>query len=192
MAPHTRGPFFSGLYADLVYILHSLSGCGLRYSGFKIAVPYSCRIGTKPGRWWERSAGGRPRWPDTLQERFPLFAVLLRVAFLGVERLFLRALQPFELDAVGADLGEIVVRLLRQPAFRAAAEDFGQAHRHLWRNPALFIDKLGQSRAGHTQRGGGAGNRQAKRRNALAHHKAAGVDGFFTGMAKASFNAVRE
>ena len=99
----------------------------------------------------------RPGWPDTLQERFPLSAVLLRVALLGVERLFLRALQSLELDAVGADLGEIVVRLLRQPAFRAAAEDFGQAYRHLRRNPVLFIDKLGQSRAGHAQRCGGAG-----------------------------------
>jgi len=50
--------------------------------------------------------------------------------------------QPFEVDAVGANLGKVVVRLLRQPAFRAAPENLGQPHRHFRRNPALPVHQF--------------------------------------------------
>ena len=48
--------------------------------------------------------------------------------------------QAPELDAIGADLGEVVMGLLGQPSGRTAAEDLGKAYRHFWRDPALFID----------------------------------------------------
>src|SRR5487761_1144331 len=98
------------------------------------------------------------------------------------------ALQAFEFDSVGTNLGKIIMRLLRQPAFRAAAEDLGQAHRHFRRYATLSIHKLGQSRAGYTQRGGGAGDRQAKRLNALAHHETAGMGWMFHRHGKISFS----
>lgn len=47
--------------------------------------------------------------------------------------------QALELDAVGADLGQIVVRLLREPGCGAAAEDFGEADRHLGDIPRFSL-----------------------------------------------------
>ncbi len=87
----------------------------------------------------------------------------------------LRALQPLEMDAVCANLSQIVMRLLRQPTCCAAAEDLRQPHGHLRRNAALSIHKLRQRCARDTQRSGGASDRQAEWLNTLAQYKAAGV-----------------
>ncbi len=38
--------------------------------------------------------------------------------------------QALELDAVGVNLGKVVVRLLRKPAFGAASENLGQPPGH--------------------------------------------------------------
>ena len=51
----------------------------------------------------------------------------------------LRWFQPFQLQAVGADVGKIVLRLLHQPAFSAAAENLGQPHGYFGRYPALLV-----------------------------------------------------
>ena len=47
--------------------------------------------------------------------------------------------QPLHLNAIGAHLRKIVMRLLRQPAFRIAAEGLGKTHGYFRRNAALFI-----------------------------------------------------
>src|SRR5258708_2929112 len=54
----------------------------------------------------------------------------------------LSVFQPFELDAVSTDLGEIVVGLLNKPSRCVTAEDFRQPHRHLGRNSAPSIHQL--------------------------------------------------
>src|SRR5208283_401669 len=53
----------------------------------------------------------------------------------------LSELQPFELDAVGANAGQVVMRLLRKPGGGAAAKNFRQAHGHFGRNSALLVDQ---------------------------------------------------
>ncbi len=59
--------------------------------------------------------------------------------------------KPPELDAAGADVGKIVVRLLGEPAFRATAKNLGQAHGHFRRNAALAVHELRQRSARDAQ-----------------------------------------
>jgi len=68
-------------------------------------------------------------------------------------------LQAFEFDVGGAEVGEVVVGLLREPGFGAAAKNFGQADRHFGRDAALSVDQFGESGASDTESGGGLGDR---------------------------------
>src|ERR1017187_7586612 len=45
----------------------------------------------------------------------------------------LNEFQPFQLYAVAADLGKVVLGLLHKPAFLVAAENLGQPHGHFGR-----------------------------------------------------------
>src|ERR1017187_6961884 len=47
--------------------------------------------------------------------------------------------QPFQLYAVAADLGKVVLGLLHKPAFLVAAENLGQPHGHFGRYAALPV-----------------------------------------------------
>jgi hypothetical protein len=77
-------------------------------------------------------------------------------------------LEPTEFDAVGANVGKIVVRLLYQPASGTTSEDLGQSHGHLCRNPTLAIYQLRQSCARDSKRGGGIRYGQAQGFDTLA------------------------
>jgi hypothetical protein len=52
-----------------------------------------------------------------------------------------RYFQPLKLDPLGGDLCEVIVRLLSDPAFGAAAKDLRQSEVHLGRNAALFVKR---------------------------------------------------
>ncbi len=45
--------------------------------------------------------------------------------------------QPLELDALGVNLGKVIVRLLREPAFGTASENRREPHGDLGRNAVL-------------------------------------------------------
>ena len=96
---------------------------------------------------------------------------LQRLRILRVTEQDLRSLselQPFQLDPVGAHLGDIVVRLLREPALGASPENLGKPHSHFRRNPTLPIHQFGQRRARDSQRGSRVLDGQAQWFNALA------------------------
>ena len=60
-------------------------------------------------------------------------------------------LQLLQLDAVAADLREVVLDLLHKPAFLGAAEDLRQPHGHFRRYAALFVDEFGKRVARHAK-----------------------------------------
>src|SRR6476646_2091097 len=82
-------------------------------------------------------------------------------------------LEAFEFDMGGAEVGEVVVGLLSEPGFGTASEDFGEADGHFGRDAALSIDEFGESGASDTEGGGGFGDGQAERFDALAQYEAA-------------------
>ena len=51
-------------------------------------------------------------------------------------------LQALELDAVGVDVSEVVMRLLCEPACGATAEDLRQPHSHFGRNPPFAVHEF--------------------------------------------------
>lgn len=55
-----------------------------------------------------------------------------------------RDFQPFHLDLIGGDLGDVVIHLLGEPACGAAAEGFGEADGHFRRDAAPCIDEFRQ------------------------------------------------
>ena len=83
--------------------------------------------------------------------------------------------EPPKLDAPGADVRKVVLRLLHKPAFGTASEYLGQPHRHFSRNSALLVHEFGQRSARDAKGGSGIRDGQAQRLNALSQHKAAGV-----------------
>jgi hypothetical protein len=72
-------------------------------------------------------------------------------------------LKAFEFDVGGAEVGEVVVGLLGEPGFGAAAESFGKAEGHFRRDAAFSVDELGESRASDTEGSGGLSDGQAQR-----------------------------
>ena len=70
-------------------------------------------------------------------------------------------LKAFEFDVAGAEVGEIVVGLLGEPGFGAAAENFGEADGHFRRDAAFSVDELGESGASDTKGSGGLSDGQA-------------------------------
>ncbi len=52
--------------------------------------------------------------------------------------------EPLQFDAIGTNVRKIVVRLLREPAFGAPAEDLRQPNGHFGRNPALAVHQFRQ------------------------------------------------
>jgi len=86
---------------------------------------------------------------------------------------------------LGANVGEIVLRLLHKPAFRAAAENLRQPNGHLGRNAALFIHQFGKRGAGDPQRAAAA----MLRPKGSMHWRSTnppGWGGFFIGMVHVS------
>lgn len=65
------------------------------------------------------------------------------------------------------DLGQIIVYLLPQPAFRTAPKGHGQTKRHFRRDPIMAMDQPGETIAGYAQSPGGFGNSQPQRLKAL-------------------------
>jgi hypothetical protein len=61
----------------------------------------------------------------------------------------LNEFQPFQLYAVAADLGKVVLGLLQKPAFLVAAENLGQPHGHFGRYAALPVYKFRKRVARH-------------------------------------------
>src|ERR1700691_1131731 len=70
---------------------------------------------------------------------------------------------------------EVILRLLHKPAFGTSAKNLFKTHSHLRRNAALFIHQLGKRVARYTQGGGGLGDVQTQRLDALAQNDASGV-----------------
>ena len=60
-------------------------------------------------------------------------------------------MKAFEFDVGGAEVSEVVVGLLGEPGFGAAAEDFGEADGHFRRDAAFSVDELGESGASDTE-----------------------------------------
>jgi hypothetical protein len=69
-------------------------------------------------------------------------------------------------------MGEVVVGLLGEPGFGGATEDFGEADGHFGGDAALSVDELGESGASDTEGGGGLGDGEAERLDALAQDRA--------------------
>jgi len=69
----------------------------------------------------------------------PIYALVHQEPHLPV----LGQLQPLEFHTLGANVREIVLRLLHKPAFGAAAEDLGQPDGHFRRDAALFVHQFG-------------------------------------------------
>src|ERR1035441_10383713 len=72
-------------------------------------------------------------------------------------------------------MGKIILRLLHQPALRAAAENLGQPDRHFGRYAAPLVHQLRQRSASNSESGGGLRDVQAKRLDALAEYKTSGM-----------------
>ena len=62
-------------------------------------------------------------------------------------------LKPLQLDSVGAHVRNVVMCLLREPAFGATPEDLGKSHGHLRRNSAPAIYQFRQSSMRNAERG---------------------------------------
>jgi len=60
----------------------------------------------------------------------------------------------FKFDVGGAEVGQVVVGLLREPGFGAGAEDVGEADGHLGRDTAFAVDEFGVSGASDAEVGG--------------------------------------
>src|SRR6266550_5045685 len=121
----------------------------------------------------------RPIWRLAYPDFSSKFPHQLRDSSLAHLKLGIRKrsseLEPLQLNPVGANLRDIVMHLLREPALGASPEDLGKPHGHFGRNSALPIHEFRQSGAGDAQRGGRVLDRQAQRFNALAQHKTARV-----------------
>src|SRR5436305_14459110 len=85
--------------------------------------------------------------------------------------LALGKLQTFEFDAVGPDVRQIVMRLLRKPTCGTATENLRQSHGHFRGDSALAIDQLRQSGARNAESSGGVGDSQAKGFDTLTQYK---------------------
>ena len=70
---------------------------------------------------------------------------------------FLSEFQPLEFQFVGSDVGEIVLRLLDEPALGAAAKNFRKPDGHFGRYTALSVYQLGKRGPGDSKRGGCVG-----------------------------------
>jgi len=70
-------------------------------------------------------------------------------------------LKAFEFDVGGAEVGKVVVGLLGEPGFGAAAENLGEADGHFRRDAAFSVDELGESGASDTKGSGGLSDCQA-------------------------------
>ena len=99
----------------------------------------------------------------------------------GLKSQLLSGDKAAELNAAGGKLRQIVLSLLRQPAFCAASEDLRQAHSHFGGNAALPVHELGQRGPRDPERGSGLRDGEPQRLNALAQHKAAGMRGVLHG-----------
>jgi hypothetical protein len=93
---------------------------------------------------------------------------------------------------MGANLGEIVLRLLRQPALGAPSKNLGQTHGHFRRNPTLLIHQFRQRGARDSQRGSGVRNGQAERLNALPQYETARVRWILDGYSLTAINGNRD
>src|SRR5260370_24600844 len=96
---------------------------------------------TKGTRWMRRRNTCSP-----LRQRMPralAASIKARDAVCGaVVGVYSGELQAPQFDPVCTHLGQIMMRLLCEPAFSAAAENLGQPHSHNWRNSALAVDQL--------------------------------------------------
>src|SRR5882762_4944347 len=121
----------------------------------------------------------RPIWRLAYPDFNSKFPHQLRDSSLAHLKLGIRGrsheLEPLQLNPVGANLRDIVMRLLREPALGASPEDLGKLHGHFRRNPALPIHEFGQCGASNAQRGSRVLDGQAQRFNALPQHKTAWV-----------------
>ena len=82
-------------------------------------------------------------------------------------------MKPLQFDAVRVDLGEVVVRLLDEPGFGAAAEYYGEPYGHFGGDSALSVHEFGKCGSRDTEGGGCIGDGQAQRLDALAVDEAA-------------------
>ena len=103
----------------------------------------------------------------------------------------LHQLQPFQLYAVAADLGEVVLGLLHKPAFLGAAENLGQPHGHFGRYATLPVYKFGKRVARHPKGDGGVCDGLTDRLNALLQHDKARVGRVFHGHQMVPFSGNR-
>jgi hypothetical protein len=71
----------------------------------------------------------------------------------------LSELEAFEVDVGGPEVGEVVVGLLGEPGFGAAAEDFGEADGHFGGDAALSVDQFGERGASDAESRGGLRDR---------------------------------
>lgn len=73
----------------------------------------------------------------------------------------LSELKPFELNAVAANSGKVILSLLHKPAFLSASENLGQSHGHFRGYAALSVYKFRKRVARYPKGGGGVCDRQA-------------------------------
>jgi len=103
----------------------------------------------------------------------------------------LSQLQPFQLNAIAADLREFVLSLLHHPAVFSASEHLGQPHGHFGRYAALPVYQFRKRIPRNAKGLGGFRNRQAQRLDALAQHNASGVWWIFHGHGLVPFSGNR-
>src|SRR6266436_769251 len=95
---------------------------------------------TKDTRWTRRRTTCSPPRLKPRAQRAIAANITAREPFAELPLAFLSGkLQAPQLDPVRANLSEIMVCLLREPAFGAATENFGQPHGHNWWNSALAV-----------------------------------------------------
>jgi hypothetical protein len=80
--------------------------------------------------------------------------------------------QALEFDAIGSNLGEVIVRLLGKPSCSVAAKNFRKTHCHLRRDATLLVDQFRQGCARNSEGSGGLGNGEAQGFDALPQYEA--------------------
>src|SRR5580704_15757728 len=85
---------------------------------------------------------------------------------------------------------KVVLGLLDQPAFGAAAKDLGKPYGHFRRYAALPVHQFGERGARNAKGGGGVRDAQAQRLNALTEYKASGVGWVLHRHGSVSFSVV--
>ena len=80
-------------------------------------------------------------------------------------------LQPLKVDAIGADLGKVLMGLLGEPGCGAAAKYLRQPHGHFGGDSPLLIDQFRQRCTRHSEGRGSLGDGQIQGLDALAQRK---------------------